>query len=75
MEKNSQNFSMDEAMRLAKSPAGQQLISLLRHTNGGELQKAMDLASAGDMKGASKILNALLSSNDQAQALLDQLGG
>ena len=74
MEKNSQNFSMDEAMRLAKSPAGQQLIALLQQSNGPQLQKAMDLASAGDMKSAGQIINALLSSNEQAQGLIDQLG-
>ncbi len=74
MEKNSQNFSMDEAMRLANSPAGQQLLALLRNTNSKQLQKAMDLATAGDMNGASQIINSLLSSNDRAQGLMDQLG-
>ena len=74
MEKNSQNFSMDEAMRLAKSPAGQQLIALLQQSNGPQLQKAMDLASAGDMKSAGQIINTLLSSNEQAQGLIDRLG-
>lgn len=74
MKKNSQNFSMDEAMQLANSPAGQQLIALLQKTNGAQLQKAMDLASAGDMKNAGQIINAILSSNDQAQGLVDKLG-
>ena len=74
MEKNSQNFSMEEAMRLANSPAAQQLITMLRHTNSEQLQKAMDLASGGDMKSASQIINRLLSGNGQAQKLAEELG-
>ena len=31
MQKNSQDFSMEEVMRLAKSPAGQQLLAMLQH--------------------------------------------
>lgn len=73
MEKNSQNFSMEEAMKMANSPAAQQLIALLRQTNGSQLQKAMDLASAGDMASAGQIIDGLLSSNDQAQGLIDKL--
>ena len=74
MEKNSQNFSMEEAMKLANSPAAQQLIAMLKHTNGAQLQKAADLAAAGDMKSAGQILNGLLSGNSQAQKLAEELG-
>lgn len=74
MEKNSQNFSMEEAMQIAKSPAAQQLISMLKQTNGKELQKAMDLASAGDMKNASQIIRSILSADKDAQDLANKLG-
>lgn len=74
MEKNSQNFSMEEAMKMANSPAAQQLIAMLRQTNSDQLQKAMELASAGDMKNAGNIISSLLSQNDQAQKLADKLG-
>lgn len=74
MEKNSQNFSMEEIMKMANSPAAQQLIAMLKQTNGAQLQKAADLAAAGDMKNAGKIINGLLSGSGQAQKLAEELG-
>ena len=74
MEKNSQNFSMEEAMQIAKSPAAQQLINMLKQTNGNQLQKAMYLASAGDMKNASQIIRSILSADKDAQDLANKLG-
>ena len=47
MQKNSDNFSMQEAMRLASSPAGQQLLTLLKQADPATLQKAMQQASSG----------------------------
>ena len=73
MGENSQNFSMEEAMKLANSPAGQQLIAMLQRSNGDQLQNAMALAAAGDLKSASQIISTLLSSNPQAQDLADKL--
>ena len=73
MQKNSENFSIEEAKRLAKSPAAQQLMAMLKQSNSQQLQKAMELANSGDLKSASQIINDLLSSNDQAQGLMDQL--
>jgi len=40
MQKNSQNFSMQEALRLANSDAGQQLLALLKQSGGEQLQQA-----------------------------------
>ena len=74
MQKNSQDFSMQEAMRLAKSPAGQQLLELLRHSDGERMQQAASQAAAGDYVNAAQTLSALLSS-PEAQALMKQLGG
>lgn len=73
MGENSQNFSIEEAMKLANSPAGQQLIAMLQRSNGDQLQNAMALAAAGDLKSASQIISTLLSSNPQAQDLADKL--
>ena len=45
MQKNSysfNNFSIDEAMKLAQSEAGQRLLSLLQETKGDALRTAMD---------------------------------
>ena len=74
MQKNSQDFSMEEALRMAKSPAGQQLLSMLQSTDSGQLQQVIEQASAGNYSQASNILQALLSSPD-AKKLLQQLEG
>lgn len=54
MQKNSEDFSMQEAMRLAKSPAGQQLFALLQQTDPAALHQAMDQAAAGDYDHVKK---------------------
>ena len=74
METKSQNFSMKEAQRLANSPAGKELMALLQRGDSAAVQKAMDLAAAGDYTAAGKALNTLLSS-PEAQKLMQQLGG
>ena len=73
MEKNFQNFSVQEAMKLAKTDAGKQLIALLQQQNGKEIQNAMAQANAGDIRQAKQALNAILQ-NPEARALLQQLG-
>ena len=74
MEKNSQDFFVQEALRLAKSPAGQQLLTMLRQTDSGQIQQAINQANKGDYQSAQQTLNTLLASSE-AQALLQQLGG
>lgn len=74
MQKNSQDFSMQEALRLVESPAGQQLLALLQRSDGAQLQKAADQAAAGNYDSARQALAPLLDS-PQVQALLKQLGG
>ncbi len=74
MLKNSDNFSMQEALRLANSDAGQQLLALLKQEHGTQLQRAMDQAGAGEYEQVQKTLGSVLSS-PQAQELLRQLGG
>ena len=73
MQKNSEDFSMQEALRLAKSPAGQQLLAMLRQKDNGQLQQAMNLATEGNYAQAGQIINAMLSSGE-ARQLLDELG-
>lgn len=72
MEKNSQNFSMQEALRLAQSDAGQQLLALLQRQDQGSLQQAARSAADGDYRSARETLAALLASRE-AQSLLKQL--
>lgn len=73
MQKNSDNFSIQEAMRLAKSDAGQQLIAMLQAQNNDSLKQAMSQASKGDYDKLKQTLAPLLASAE-AQKLLSQLG-
>lgn len=66
------DFSIQQAMKLANSDAGQQLFSLLKNTQGQQLQSAMDQAAAGDYDQMKKTMQALLSSQ-QAQELLKKM--
>ena len=74
MQKNSENFSMQEALRLAKSDAGQQLLAHLQRSDGKQLQQAMEQAAAGDYEQVKKTLASLLAS-DEAKSLMQQLEG
>ena len=72
MEKKSQEFSMQEALRLAQSPAGQQLAQLLQQADQETLNSAISQAKQGNYEDAAKRIRALMSS-PQAQALLKAL--
>ena len=74
MEQKFDDFSIQEAMRMAKSPAGQRLMELLRSSDAPELRQAMDQASAGDYVQAKPTLSGLLAS-PEVQALLKQMQG
>jgi len=74
MEKKSQEFSKEDIMRMAGSPAGQQLIALLQQSDGDALTQAVAQAKAGNMAGAGQTLRAMLAS-PEAQRLIKELGG
>ncbi len=74
MQKKSQDFSMEEIMRLAKSPAGQQLIAMLQQKDNAKLDQATQLAKTGNYTQAAQTLSAMLSS-PEAQKLMKELGG
>ncbi len=63
---------MAQLWKLAQSPAGRQLLSLLQQNGGEALQSAIAMASAGDYAQAQKVLSSLLD-NPQAQTLLKEL--
>ena len=73
MQKKSDNLSMQEALRLAKSEAGQQLFTTLRSQNGAAMERAMEQAAAGDYTQVKDTLASLLSS-PEIKAMLEQLG-
>lgn len=65
---------VQQAMKLAQSPAGQQLIRLLQTNGGTELRAAMEQAAAGDYSQAQKALSSLMQ-DPKAQKLFEQMGG
>ena len=73
MQKNSDNFSIQDAMRLAQSDTGQQLFAMLKAQNGSAVEQAMEQASKGDYDQVKQTLSSLLSS-PQIRAMLEQLG-
>ena len=71
MKKNSGNFSIEDAMRLASTQQGQQLLDMARQAGGEKLQKA---AASGDMEAVKAALGPLLASQ-QFRALMEELEG
>ena len=66
-------FPMQEILRLAASPAGQQLIALMKQQGGSEFQKAMDCAAKGDYSQAKRAIEDIMS-DPKAQQLLKEIG-
>lgn len=67
-----QDKTIQEALRLANTEAGQQLISMLQKSSGSQIQAAMDQAAAGDLTQAKQLISALLQ-DPKAKKLLEQL--
>ena len=74
MQENSNNFSMQDMMRLAGTPAGQQLLNHLQKKNAKQLQMAIAHAVSGNMDQAKAILTELIG-DPESQKLIRQLGG
>ena len=74
MQKNSPKFSMEDALRLAKSDAGQRLLAILKQSDNAQLQQAMEQANAGNYDSVQKTLSSLLASQE-VKDLLKELGG
>lgn len=74
MQKNFDDLSTQDAMRLVNSPAGRQLLALLQQTDPDALKKAKAQASSGDYSQIGQTLAPLLAS-DEVKKLLKQLGG
>lgn len=65
--------SMENAMRIAQSEAGRQLLKHLQQSNSQQLAQAMQKASAGDYSGAKSLLQQLLQ-DPKTRQLLDGIG-
>ena len=72
MQNKPDNFSMTDALRLANSPSGKQLIALLQQTGGDDLEQARQAAAKGDYESAKSNLSQILKS-PQIQALLKEM--
>ena len=64
---------MQDALRLAKSPAGQQLLAMLQQADQDKLQQIMQQASTGQYDQAKASLENILTS-PEAKALIQELG-
>lgn len=72
MDKKYEDFSMQEAMRLAQSDTGRQLLQMLQSGHGDAARHALEQAKNGDLQQAQQALRGFLS-DPKAQALLRKL--
>ena len=70
MEKKIPDFDPKDVARLAKSAAGQQILSAVKPQDGEKLRAQ---AAAGDVDGIKKTLSAMLA-DPQFRALVEKLG-
>lgn len=68
------DHAMDEARKMAQTPQGKHLASMLQQLGGTSVRQAMDAAAAGDMIQAKQLLTQLMQ-DPQMQQILEQLGG
>jgi len=67
------SFSIQEAMRIASTPQGQQLIAALKKNSGNDLENALRKAQTGDYTEARNAITSLMDT-PEIKALLKQLG-
>lgn len=59
-------------MKIAQSPAGQKLLTMLQSSNAAQLQHIASTAAAGNLEDAKQKISSLLNSKE-ARELLKQL--
>ncbi len=74
MEKKTGEFSMEDAARLAQTPAAKNLMDAMARKDQAALDRAMASAAAGNYAQLQQDLGALLAS-PEIRALLAKLGG
>ena len=67
-----QDETLQNALQMAQTPAGQRLIRMLQQSGGDELRSAVQKAASGDYSQAKQLLSAL-AENPDIQKLMDQL--
>lgn len=73
MKFDKENFSIQDAMRLAETPAGKELISILQSSGGDSMDKAKKAAAQGDYNLVKENLADLMKS-PKIQSLLREMG-
>jgi hypothetical protein len=63
---------MTELLKIAQSPAGQKLLTMLRASNGTDLSSITSAAASGNLEAAKQQLSGILN-NKEVQELLKQL--
>ena len=69
-----QDYNMKEAMKLANTDAGKQLLALLQDQQRDTLESAMAQAQAGNYEAVKKTMSAALAS-PEVQRLIKQMRG
>lgn len=69
MQNNAGNFSMQDAMRIMNSPAGKELMDLLKNSTDPAVRTAMEQAAGGNMEQAQSAVQKLAASAEIRQLL------
>ena len=72
MMNNKNEPSMEDIMRIANSPAGKKLITLLQKSGGSAFDQAKRAAETGDFKQAKQNLSQIIRS-PEIQALIKEM--
>lgn len=67
-------INLSELMKIAGSPAGQELMALIQEKKDAHFEEAMQQAQTGDFSQAKQVLSQMLSSKE-AQELLKKIRG
>lgn len=74
MEKDTPGLDMAALLKIAGSPAGQKLLSLVQKNRDERFDEAMEQARGGDYAQAQQMLRQLLSTKE-AQELIKEIRG
>lgn len=74
MAKDSGGIDFSKLMRIANSPAGQELISLVQKNKDEHFDEAMQQAQAGDFSQATAMISQILSTQE-ARDLMRKIRG
>ncbi len=74
MEKNSGEFDFSSLLKIANSPAGQRLLSLVQKNRDDRFDQALRQAQSGDYTQAQQLLSKMLSTKE-GQELMKEIRG